>query len=312
MGFFSKKGERKAKCALQKMGLDEKTDASEKREEGTMEQIQRIPVDRIGPNPRQPRRTFDEESLATLTESIKREGVLQPVIVKEDDDPEARHDYQLVAGERRWRAAKLAELEKIPAVVRTVADSEMRRLALIENVQREGLNVVEMTRSIGELAEEVGDTMSVAEGVGLSERSVQRYLRIYRVIYADRALTSLFERQAEQIDLKTALRLATLAESIMRSGRARELFDKANAMGIRDALKLMLRSLGDNKKPAEEGDLYNIAIRKNTLVFTVRYQKDREISPTDKRRIQKGLNTFFGKLKAHSNMFSEESEQAAG
>jgi len=102
-----------------------------------------IPIDEIVPNPNQPRRRFSEEELKELAESIKEFGVLQPIIVREKDGK-----YEIVAGERRWRAAKMAGLSRIPAVVKEVSDEEMMILSLVENLQREDLNPVERARAI--------------------------------------------------------------------------------------------------------------------------------------------------------------------
>lgn len=292
MGLFSKE---KGDKALEKMGLrqEESGTAGEEENAEASEKVVLIPTDRIVPNPAQPRRNFDEENLNTLATSIKDRGILQPVMVRKAQTRVGGRDYQLIAGERRLRAAKLAGLQKIPAIVRTVEDDEMRRLALVENLQREDLNVAERTRAIAEFVEEAGDIMSVTKELGLSERSIQRYLRIYKVIYSDKALTSLFERQAANVDFRTADLLAKHAESILSSGMLRELLDKANDLGIKEALRFIIKALSKNKKSA---DLYSIVVRENTLVFTVRHPADVGLKPEDKRRIQKGLRQFFSRL----------------
>src|SRR4051794_31849687 len=99
-------------------------------------ELREIPVELIAPNPRQPRRHFDEATLAALAESVRRRGVLQPVLVR----PVTGGTYELVAGERRWRAAGLAGLETIPALVRARDDAQALEVALIENMAREDLN----------------------------------------------------------------------------------------------------------------------------------------------------------------------------
>ena len=109
---------------------------------GPVQQL--IDLDRISPNRRQPRSSFDDDSLNELAESMRRQGVLQPVVVRVR---EADGGFELVAGERRWRAAQIAGLLKIPAVVRDVADDQLLELALIENLQREDLNPSASRRS---------------------------------------------------------------------------------------------------------------------------------------------------------------------
>lgn len=115
--------------------------------EGTQrDSIIEIPLKEIRPNPFQPRKTFDEELLQELSESIKKDGLLQPVVVTEDID-----GYVLIAGERRFRASKLAKLKKIRAIVLNSDEQKMRQFALIENIQREELNAVELAEAYGEL-----------------------------------------------------------------------------------------------------------------------------------------------------------------
>ena len=122
-------------------------------EEGMQERIVEIPLDEIKPNPYQPRTHFDEEAIKELSESIKRHGLLQPVVVIEQDE-----GYVLIAGERRVRASRMAGFETIRAVVADIDRSRFRELALIENIQREALNPVELARSYKELIEEYGIT----------------------------------------------------------------------------------------------------------------------------------------------------------
>lgn len=128
----------------------------------------------IDPNPFQPRRHFDGEELAELAQSIKMMGVLQPILLRRQDER-----YQLVSGERRVRAARLAGLEKIPAVVRDVSDQEAMEMALVENLQRADLNPIETARAYQRLAEELGWTQEqIGERVGKSRPHIANHLRI--------------------------------------------------------------------------------------------------------------------------------------
>src|SRR4051812_9283892 len=134
-----------------------------------------VPVDLVVPNPRQPRRRFDEATLAGLAESLRQRGVLQPVLVR----PVAGGTYELVAGERRWRAAKLADLETIPALVRARDDAQALEVALIENMAREDLNPIEEARACAALVEELGLTREeVGRRVGRSRVAVSNLLRL--------------------------------------------------------------------------------------------------------------------------------------
>lgn len=137
--------------------------------------IQQIAVDRIIPNPHQPRRMFAAEDLEGLADSIRTHGVIQPVILRAS----AAGDYELVAGERRLRAARLAGLSQIPAVVRTSSEVDMLQLALIENLQRADLNPLEEAVAFEELATSFGLTHDqIAAQVGRSRAAVSNALRL--------------------------------------------------------------------------------------------------------------------------------------
>ena len=119
--------------------LDFDTFESNIMENATTNEIQDIPINEIRPNPYQPRKSFNEEALRELSESIKNHGVFQPIIVKK-----GIRGYDLIAGERRLRASKMAGLDKIPAIVKDFSDDEMREIALLENIQRENLTAIEL------------------------------------------------------------------------------------------------------------------------------------------------------------------------
>ncbi|MDR5708934.1 MAG: ParB/RepB/Spo0J family partition protein [Armatimonadota bacterium] len=138
------------------------------------EPVELLPVERIRPSSVQPRQEILPESLEELVASIRAHGVLQPVLVRP-----VGGEYELVAGERRWRAAILAGLERIPALVRPLSDAQALQVALVENLQREDLNPVERARAFQRLISEFGLTQQqVAEAVGLSQPTVANALRL--------------------------------------------------------------------------------------------------------------------------------------
>ena len=141
----------------------------------TVEGLQEIPLAAVVPNKHQPRTHFDEQALGALTESIRELGVLQPVIVR----PNENGQYELIAGERRVRAARRAGLQTVPAVVRTTDDSTSLAHAIVENIQREDLNPLEEAQAYQQLVEEFGLTHDdVATRVGRSRTSVTNSLRL--------------------------------------------------------------------------------------------------------------------------------------
>ena len=134
-----------------------------------------LPVEAIHPNPRQPRRRFEPEATAGLAASLRHQGVLQPVVVR----PRSEGGYELVAGERRWRAAREAGLDTLPSLVRDVDDRDALLLALVENVARENLSPVEEARAYASLVDEFELSLGeVAERVGRSKPSVSNRLRL--------------------------------------------------------------------------------------------------------------------------------------
>ncbi len=139
------------------------------------QELRQLPVELIEPNPSQPRRAFDEQALLALVESVRACGVLQPVLVR----PLASGGYELIAGERRWRAARMAELELIPAIVRHHDDAASLEVALIENMAREDLNPVDEARGCAALVDELGlSREEVGRRVGRSRVAVSNLIRL--------------------------------------------------------------------------------------------------------------------------------------
>ena len=133
-----------------------------------------VAVDRIVPNPGQPRKTFKSEHLAKLSESLREHGILQPLVVRRRSD-----GYELIVGERRWRAAKLAELAEVPCVVLDATDRQVVEMALVENVQRADLNPIELAEAFRALVHDEGMTQEEAgRRVGLDRSSVANHLRL--------------------------------------------------------------------------------------------------------------------------------------
>lgn len=140
--------------------------------------IQRIPVTDIEPNPKQPRRDFDEQALQELAASIKMHDLVQPITVSKL--PSGK--YRLISGERRWRASKLAGLKDVPAYIRQADDQQLLELALLENLQREDLNAMEIALSYKRMMEELNHTQEeVAERMGKERSTVANYIRLLRL-----------------------------------------------------------------------------------------------------------------------------------
>ena len=139
-----------------------------------MTQMAEIAIGKIIPNPTQPRTQFDDEALAELAESIKQLGVIQPITVKKSGE-----EYIIISGERRWRAAQMVGVERLPAYIRDVDDENLHAMALVENIQRQDLNAIEIALGMQRLIEECGLTQeAMADKVGKKRSTVSNYMRL--------------------------------------------------------------------------------------------------------------------------------------
>lgn len=198
------------------------------------EDLRQLPLELIGANPHQPRRQFDEETLVGLAESIRARGVIQPVLVR----PLAGGRYELIAGERRWRAAQIAELDTIPAVVRPHDDAASLELAVIENMAREDLNPVDEARACAGLVEELGLTREeVGLRVGRSRVAVSNLIRLLDL--PDEALELLERRELSEGHGRALL---SVPDNAMRRNLARQAV--AHGWSVRE-LEARARAAGD-------------------------------------------------------------------
>ena len=158
-------------------GLDALIDTTGVKTQGSST-INEVPINQIEANPNQPRRDFDQQALQELANSISQIGIVQPITVRQVENGR----YQIIAGERRWRASQLAGLETIPAYIRTAGDESVMEMALVENIQREDLNAIEIALAYQHLIEESGMTQEkVSERVGKSRTAITNHLRLLRL-----------------------------------------------------------------------------------------------------------------------------------
>jgi ParB family transcriptional regulator, chromosome partitioning protein len=179
---------------------------------------QSLPVDAIDPNPLQPRRLFQNERLAELAQSIRSNGIVQPLVVRKMGDR-----YQLVAGERRWRAAKLAEINEVPVVVRDIPDEHLLEISLIENIQREELNPIETANAFARLSEELHlSPEQIGVRTGKDRSTIANFLRLLQLpedlqqLVAERRLSAGHARCL--LSLPTAALQREVAEKAVAQG----------------------------------------------------------------------------------------------
>lgn len=158
-------------------GLDALISTEEVRPQGSST-INEIAIELIEANPNQPRREFDPQALQELATSIREIGIIQPITLRQVED----NRFQIIAGERRWRASQLAGLKAIPAYIRTISDENVMEMALVENIQREDLNAIEIALAYQHLLDNDGMTQEkVSERVGKSRAAIANYLRLLRL-----------------------------------------------------------------------------------------------------------------------------------
>ena len=206
-----------------------------------------VSLEEIHPGRHQPRRSFQEESLAELAQSIKAQGLMQPVLLR----PRPQGGYELVAGERRWRAAGLAGLREVPAVIREVTDQQASVMALIENIQREDLKPLDEAGALQRLHDEFGLThQEIAEAVGKSRASVTNTLRLLSL---EQAVRNLLDEGA--LDMGHARTLVPLPAGTQATA-ARTIV--AKGLNVRQAEALARRLLqgdtGRKASPAKDAD----------------------------------------------------------
>jgi ParB family chromosome partitioning protein len=204
-----------------------------------------LPVDRLKPGKYQPRTQMDETSLGELAASIRAQGVMQPILVRATDPTPGAERYEIVAGERRWRAAQLAGLSEVPVLVRSIPDEQALAMALIENIQRENLNPLEEAQGLQRLIDEFGLThQQAADAVGRSRPAASNLLRLLQLKPPVQALL-----MAGKLDMGHARALlpvsganqAALAQRIVQKG-----------LSVREAERLVQHLLNPPKKGAQK------------------------------------------------------------
>ncbi len=214
-------------------------------EEKKGDSLRELPVEYIQPGRYQPRSVFDEDRLQELADSIRAQGVVQPVVVRKIGDGK----YELIAGERRWRAAQIAGLHEVPAVIRDVSDEATVAMSLIENIQREDLNPLEEAAALKRLIEEFSMThQQAADAVGRSRASVSNLLRLLELAQEVKDMVD-----ARLLEMGHARALLSLPEELQQQA-AREVINGKLSVRETEALVRRLQSGGGKPKPPARPD----------------------------------------------------------
>ena len=220
--------------------IEEVTSEITKSSEGD---IKKVRMSLIEPNKKQPRRHFDEEKITALADSIKEHGLIQPIIITPSDN----NMYKIVAGERRWRAAKKANLKEIPAVIRKYSEEQVAEIALIENLQREDLNPIEEAIAFQKLIDEYGlKQEEAAEKVSKSRTAVTNSLRLLKL--EDRVKQMIID---EMISSGHGRALLAIADPELQYTLAMKIFD--NKLSVRETEKLIKSMLSEKKERKTAG-----------------------------------------------------------
>ena len=221
--------------------------------------LRTVPVDLLQRGQYQPRVDMRQDSLDDLANSIRSQGVVQPIVVRPIGKTGDSQRYEIIAGERRWRAAQLAGLEEIPAVIRDVADEDAIAMALIENIQRENLNPLEEARALDRLIREFDLTHAeAATAVGRSRASVSNLLRLQEL--SDKVKPML---ESRELDMGHARALLSLADPVQQLDVARQVVRKG--LSVRETERLVKRALdpaAGKKKAAAAAQSGNADIRR--------------------------------------------------
>ncbi len=224
---------------------------------GDRDALREIPVELLQRGQYQPRVDMRQDTLENLADSIRAQGVVQPIVVRPIKGSGGEQRYEIIAGERRWRAAQLAGLAEIPAVVREIADEAAIAMALIENIQRENLNPLEESRALDRLIHEFELTHAeAAEAVGRSRASVSNLLRLLDL--SDKVKPLLEDRQLE---MGHARALLGIGDATQQYDVARQVVSKG--LSVRETERLVKRiTSGGGKKPAKPAAAKNADIRR--------------------------------------------------
>jgi ParB family chromosome partitioning protein len=204
-----------------------------------------LPVERLRPGKYQPRTHMDQDSLAELAASIKAQGVMQPILVRAVDNTPGAERYEIVAGERRWRAAQLAGLSEVPVLVRSIPDEQALAMALIENIQRENLNPLEEAQGLQRLIDEFGLThQQAADAVGRSRPAASNLLRLLQLTAPVQELL-----MTGQIDMGHARALLPVSSG-QQVGLAQRVIQKG--LSVRETERLVQQLLNPPKQAPEK------------------------------------------------------------
>lgn len=276
------------------------------------ESIEYIPHELIDPNPFQPRKKFKQDSLEEFAAQMREKGFLQPIIIRPFDNSETGKRFQIVAGERRFRAAKIAGISKIPCIIRNYSDKQTREWALLENVQREDLNFMETMNGYVSLREDYGTAEAVSKalggGRGKSQRSIERYFKLHTDIYSIESVAQIFEAQAAQIDLATAEKYSTIVSDLRRLQKSKSenkkfqrILEQFRKKSIKEHMPELLRKF-NREIPKRANNNASVVVAQmlreteKVLTLSISIKKSERLSEDMGKAIKESMDSFLEKI----------------
>lgn len=272
------------------------------------DEVVNIPVEKICPNRLQPRKHFDPKALKELETSIRENGLLQPILVRKIEEPGSEFMFELIAGERRWRASKAAGLNSIAAIVKKeVTDRQLRTFACIENIHRDDLNPLEKAASFAGIKEDYGDDDSVAKVLGYNnKKTVTRYLKIHTASNLTPEINKLFWDNTAVLDFKTAFEFSELSFLLVKLKKSnnreyRRIIKRLEKKGIKDSISYLTKyfAVPETKTaPASATVPEMFRETKNEYVLKIKVNKDKKLTFELRNNIQENINQFLEKIDA--------------
>lgn len=268
-------------------------------------QVVEIPLSEIEPNRYQPRKHFDKRALNDLADSIKENGVIQPILVARLLQPKGEVKYEIIGGERRWRASQIAGKTTIPSIVKQVDDLKLRTIATIENTQREDLTNIEKAINIYSLKRDYNDIELLSRYLALDRKTVEKYARIGRAITVNAEIVSIFD-PSKSSDFTLLYDLAKYIEKLQDVEKSNNRLYYSIIKGLKkngatkDGLKYLEKRLSqknDSKKHTDNSGLISCDFKdtEKELMLYMRLKKD-NITSNDIGKINQSIEQFASAL----------------
>ncbi len=302
---------------MQKVVQTEKSDVKQHLKDSTekliggdigREEIVQLPVDKIEPNPYQPRKYFNKTKLEELAQSIKENGVEQPAIVRKNPNPDSPFPFQMIAGERRLKASVMIGNKTIPAVIRERSDSDMRKVALLENLQRENLTYFETMMAIKDLKDEYQDNEEVSKGIGLTKRSIEQYLKLQNGLSSEPEVFAIIEKRQANLTGTLLKNTAEIIPALKRYKKAdkreyERFFKRLHTKGLDKTVSGLLNKIRNNDKrniqlPTEDTVLASKSLTESDdkLALQITLLKSYLLPSDQRREIKKLVDDFMDRL----------------